>query len=168
MSDLDRDIIVIDQDCGFVFDPLEANISIFCRQPWDLHWLEQQYCDMLNHNPGQLQLLIRCFLLLRNLRTCRPRQQWNIFCLKECPNNTGKIWSCLVIVAKQLAPHHTPITIVNELKHLIEATWATVLKHAIQSLYNSMPRCITIVVALEEVVLCTDVSEFMFPNFLKF
>ena len=54
------------------------------------------------------------------------------------------IWS---MVAERLVRYHTPVTTVDELRHLVENVWATVPVHAIQSQYNSMPRCITAVIA---------------------
>ena len=57
--------------------------------------------------------------------------------------------------------------IVHELWHLIEAAWVAVFAHAIQSLYDSMPRCIIAVIAAGCGTFSTDFSEFIFPNFLK-
>ena len=56
---------------------------------------------------------------------------------------TENVWS---MVAERLASHHTPVTTVNELWHLVEAEWAVVPAYGIQSLYNSMPRRITSVI----------------------
>ncbi|GFU79140.1 transposable element Tcb1 transposase [Trichonephila clavipes] len=50
------------------------------------------------------------------------------------------VWS---MVAKQLTHRHAPITTINELWHHVEATWASVTAHAIQFLFDSMPRDIS-------------------------
>ncbi|GFU30227.1 hypothetical protein TNCV_4447191 [Trichonephila clavipes] len=36
--------------------------------------------------------------------------------------------------------HHTPVTTVGELQYRVEAVWSSVPVHAIQSLFDSMPR----------------------------
>ncbi|MBJ4999813.1 IS630 family transposase [Salmonella enterica subsp. enterica serovar Hadar] len=54
------------------------------------------------------------------------------------------VWS---MVAKRLARHHSPVTTVDELWHSVEAAWTAVPVHAIQSLFDSMPRRITAVIA---------------------
>ena len=45
--------------------------------------------------------------------------------------------------------------------------WAAVRVHAVQSVYDLMPRPMTVVVAVEVAVLDTDLLGSMFPNFLK-
>lgn len=50
------------------------------------------------------------------------------------------------MVAEQLARHPTPVTTVDELWLRAEAAWASVPVHAIQSLYDSMPRRIRAVI----------------------
>ncbi|GFV86941.1 hypothetical protein TNCV_2198931 [Trichonephila clavipes] len=56
---------------------------------------------------------------------------------------------CLIhgefIHSQRLAYHSTPVTTVDELWHCIEAAWTSLLMHAIQSLFDSMPRCISAV-----------------------
>ncbi|GFU84812.1 transposable element Tcb1 transposase [Trichonephila clavipes] len=42
--------------------------------------------------------------------------------------------------AKRLARHHTPVTTVDELWHSVEAAWASVNAHALQFLFDSIPR----------------------------
>ncbi|PRD25599.1 UNVERIFIED_CONTAM: hypothetical protein NCL1_40464 [Trichonephila clavipes] len=54
-----------------------------------------------------------------------------------------------------------------ELVHRVEATWAYVPVHAIQSLIDAMPRRISGVITLKVVVLGTDFSGSMHLNFLK-
>ncbi|GFX18412.1 uncharacterized protein TNCV_4307131 [Trichonephila clavipes] len=54
-----------------------------------------------------------------------------------------KVWS---MVAERLARHHTPVTTVDELGNRVEAEWASVSVHAIQSLFDSMPRHISAVI----------------------
>ncbi|GFW19747.1 uncharacterized protein TNCV_1606371 [Trichonephila clavipes] len=44
------------------------------------------------------------------------------------------------MAAERLARHHTPVTTVDELWHRVEAAWASVPIHAIQSLSDSMAR----------------------------
>ena len=51
------------------------------------------------------------------------------------------------MIVEGLADHHIPVTTVHELWHLVEAAWAAVSVHAIQSLYVSIPRRITAVIA---------------------
>ncbi|GFX33367.1 hypothetical protein TNCV_812291 [Trichonephila clavipes] len=46
-------------------------------------------------------------------------------------------------VAKRLARSHTPVTKIDELWHHVEAAWASVPVHIIQSLSDSMPRRIS-------------------------
>ncbi|GFW72335.1 hypothetical protein TNCV_703721 [Trichonephila clavipes] len=46
----------------------------------------------------------------------------------------------------RLARHHTPVTTVDELWHRVEAALASVPVHAIQSLFDSMPRRIIVVI----------------------
>ena len=43
----------------------------------------------------------------------------------------------------------TPLTTVDELWHFVEAAWATVLTHDVLTLYDSMSRRITAVIAAE-------------------
>ncbi|GFW72100.1 hypothetical protein TNCV_4789871 [Trichonephila clavipes] len=50
------------------------------------------------------------------------------------------------MVAERLARHHTAIATVDELWHRIEAAWASVPVHAIQSLFDSMPKSISAVI----------------------
>ncbi|GFX08030.1 transposable element Tcb2 transposase [Trichonephila clavipes] len=50
------------------------------------------------------------------------------------------------MVAERLARHHTPVTAVDELWHRFEAEWASVPVHALQSLFNSMPRLMSAVI----------------------
>ncbi|GFU29366.1 hypothetical protein TNCV_1239751 [Trichonephila clavipes] len=52
------------------------------------------------------------------------------------------VWS---MISKRLAPHHAPVTMVDELWYRVEATWASEPVHAIQSLFESMPRRISAV-----------------------
>lgn len=54
------------------------------------------------------------------------------------------VWS---MVAERLARHHTAVTTVDELWRRVEAAWAAVPVHAIQSLFDSMPRRINAVIA---------------------
>ncbi|GFX23577.1 adhesion G protein-coupled receptor B2 [Trichonephila clavipes] len=44
------------------------------------------------------------------------------------------------MVAERLARHHTPVTMVDELWHRVEAIWASKPVRAIRSLFDSMPR----------------------------
>ncbi|GFW54353.1 hypothetical protein TNCV_3703131 [Trichonephila clavipes] len=53
------------------------------------------------------------------------------------------IWS---MVAERLARHHTPVTTVDELFHRVEAAWASVPVHTIQSVFDSMPMRISAVI----------------------
>ncbi|GFX45805.1 uncharacterized protein TNCV_934441 [Trichonephila clavipes] len=50
------------------------------------------------------------------------------------------------MIAEQLARQHTPITMVDELWHHVEAAWASITVHAIQSPFDSMPRRISAVI----------------------
>ncbi|GFV62128.1 hypothetical protein TNCV_4109311 [Trichonephila clavipes] len=52
------------------------------------------------------------------------------------------VWS---VVAERLAHHHTPVITVDKLWYRVEAAWSSVPVHAIQSLFRSMPRCISAV-----------------------
>ncbi|GFV52731.1 hypothetical protein TNCV_2874021 [Trichonephila clavipes] len=52
----------------------------------------------------------------------------------------------LVQGCRRLACHHTPITTVDELWHLVEAAWASVPVHAIQSLFYSISKLISAVI----------------------
>lgn len=54
------------------------------------------------------------------------------------------VWS---MVAERLARHHSPSTTVDELWHSVEAAWTEIPVHAIQSLFDSMPRRINAVIA---------------------
>ena len=51
------------------------------------------------------------------------------------------------MAAKRLAHHHMPIPAVDEMWDLIEAAWTAILMHAIQSLYDSVPRRITFAIS---------------------
>ncbi|PRD35571.1 UNVERIFIED_CONTAM: hypothetical protein NCL1_11194 [Trichonephila clavipes] len=42
--------------------------------------------------------------------------------------------------------HHTPVTTVDELWNGVEAAWSSVPVHAIQSLFDSIPRRITAII----------------------
>ncbi|GFV83810.1 hypothetical protein TNCV_2555961 [Trichonephila clavipes] len=53
------------------------------------------------------------------------------------------VWS---MVAQRRARHHTPVTTVDELWYCVEAAWSSVPVHAIQSLFDSMPRRISPVI----------------------
>ncbi|GFV31671.1 hypothetical protein TNCV_2189841 [Trichonephila clavipes] len=53
------------------------------------------------------------------------------------------VWS---MTAERLSRHHTSVTTVNELWHRVEAAWAFVPVHAIQSLFDSMPMRISAVI----------------------
>ncbi|GFV74692.1 hypothetical protein TNCV_1178291 [Trichonephila clavipes] len=68
------------------------------------------------------------------------------------------------MVAERLARHHTPVTTVDELWYCVEAAWAFVPVHAIQSLFDSMPRHISVA---EVVVLGTDFSRSTHPYSLR-
>ncbi|GFU99005.1 hypothetical protein TNCV_3382491 [Trichonephila clavipes] len=46
----------------------------------------------------------------------------------------------------RLARYHTDVTTVDELLYSVEATWLYVSVHAIQSLFDSIPRRITAVI----------------------
>ncbi|GFU47942.1 uncharacterized protein TNCV_4967381 [Trichonephila clavipes] len=50
------------------------------------------------------------------------------------------IWS---MVAEQIARHHTPVTMVDELWHRVEAAGAFTPEHAVQFLFDSIPRRIS-------------------------
>ncbi|GFX12010.1 uncharacterized protein TNCV_2997941 [Trichonephila clavipes] len=50
------------------------------------------------------------------------------------------------MVVERLALHYTPVTTVDELWHCVEAAWASVPVHVIQSLFDSMPRRISAVI----------------------
>ncbi|GFT29134.1 HTH_Tnp_Tc3_2 domain-containing protein [Trichonephila clavipes] len=50
------------------------------------------------------------------------------------------------MVAERLARHHTPVTTIDELWYRVEAAWSSVPVHAIQSLFDSMPRHISYVI----------------------
>ena len=41
------------------------------------------------------------------------------------------------MVYERLAHHHTPVFTVNELRHVVEAEWAAVAGHVIQSVKDS-------------------------------
>ena len=51
-------------------------------------------------DPVAQKLLIRPFLLVRNLRTCKPGQQLNIFYIKESPNSTGNMGLCIILLER--------------------------------------------------------------------
>ncbi|GFT10288.1 hypothetical protein TNCV_3735451 [Trichonephila clavipes] len=53
-----------------------------------------------------------------------------------------------VMCGPSLARHHTPVTTDDELCHLVEPAWASVLLHATQSLFDSMPGRISAVVTV--------------------
>ncbi|GFV20441.1 transposable element Tcb2 transposase [Trichonephila clavipes] len=61
-------------------------------------------------------------------------------------DNLSLIENVLSMIAERLACHHTPVTTVDELWHRVEAAWASVPVHAIQSLFDSMPRYINAVI----------------------
>ncbi|GFV63480.1 hypothetical protein TNCV_4553261 [Trichonephila clavipes] len=71
------------------------------------------------------------------------------------------------MVFERLACHQTPVTTVDELWHCVEATWASVPAHSIQSLFDLMLRRISAVITARVVVLGTDFSRSMHQNFLK-
>ncbi|GFV87340.1 uncharacterized protein TNCV_4033121 [Trichonephila clavipes] len=102
--------------------------------------------------------IVQSFLDTENIRLL----PWLTCSLDLSP--TENIWS---MVAEMLARHHTPINTVDELVHRVEATWAYVPVHAIQSLIDAMPRRISGVITLKVVVLGTDFSGSMHLNFLK-
>ncbi|GFW68198.1 transposable element Tcb1 transposase [Trichonephila clavipes] len=81
--------------------------------------------------------IVRTFLDLENVRllswpACSPY-------LSPIKN----IWS---MVAESLARHLTPVTTVDELWYHVEAAWSSEPVHAIQSLFDSMRRCISAVI----------------------
>ena len=51
------------------------------------------------------------------------------------------------VVAKRLARQQKPLTIVHEIWHLVEAAWAAVLVKTMQSVFKSMPRLLTDIIA---------------------
>ncbi|GFV89319.1 hypothetical protein TNCV_4151391 [Trichonephila clavipes] len=53
------------------------------------------------------------------------------------PSPIENVW-CMA--AEQLARHHIPLNTIDELWHRVEAAWSYVPVHAIQSLFDSMPR----------------------------
>ncbi|GFY29856.1 hypothetical protein TNCV_4071691 [Trichonephila clavipes] len=61
-----------------------------------------------------------------------------------------------------MARRHTPVTTIDELCHREEAAWASVPVHAIQSLFNSIPRRIQ----PEMLVLGRDYSGSMHANLI--
>ena len=65
------------------------------------------------------------------------------------------VWS---IVAKQIARCRTSVTAIDKLWHVNEAAWVAATVHTIQSLYDSLPKHITVVIAA---------SGSMHPNFLQ-
>ncbi|GFY12328.1 hypothetical protein TNCV_284311 [Trichonephila clavipes] len=58
-------------------------------------------------------------------------------------------------VAERLARHHTPDTTVDELWHRVEARWSFVPEHAIQSLFDSMPRRIRAAITAAIIIIIT-------------
>ncbi|GFY34766.1 uncharacterized protein TNCV_844651 [Trichonephila clavipes] len=52
----------------------------------------------------------------------------------------------MFMVAEQLARQHTPITMIDELWYRVEAAWTYVPVHAIQSLFDSMPRHLSAII----------------------
>ncbi|GFY18875.1 hypothetical protein TNCV_3875631 [Trichonephila clavipes] len=52
------------------------------------------------------------------------------------------------MVAKPLVRHHTPVTTVDELWYFVEASQSSVPVHAIQSLFDSMPKRIKAVISV--------------------
>ncbi|GFU69566.1 transposable element Tc1 transposase [Trichonephila clavipes] len=73
----------------------------------------------------------------------------------------------MTMVAERLARHCTLVTTVDELWHRIEASWASVFVHAIQSMFDSIRRRIRSVILPQVVVLGTDFSGSIYPDFLK-
>ncbi|GFT77044.1 hypothetical protein TNCV_1099271 [Trichonephila clavipes] len=53
------------------------------------------------------------------------------------------VWS---MVAERLTRHHTPVTTDDAVWHHVEAAWASVPVHTIQSLFDSMPMRISAVI----------------------
>ncbi|GFU87885.1 transposable element Tcb1 transposase [Trichonephila clavipes] len=69
--------------------------------------------------------IVRTFLDLKNVRLLPwPARSPDL----------SPIENILSMVAERLARHHTPVTVVDELRHRAEAAWASVAVHAIQSL----------------------------------
>ncbi|GFW43739.1 hypothetical protein TNCV_4770881 [Trichonephila clavipes] len=54
------------------------------------------------------------------------------------------------MVVEPLVRNHTPITTVNELFYRVEISWSSVPIHAIQSLFDSMPRRISAVITARD------------------
>ncbi|GFV56813.1 hypothetical protein TNCV_3995121 [Trichonephila clavipes] len=71
------------------------------------------------------------------------------------------------MVTKRLAHNHTPVTTFDALWHRVEAAWLSVDVHAIQSLFFSMPRRISVISSARGGFLGTDFSGSIHPNFLK-
>ncbi|GFT13238.1 hypothetical protein TNCV_4076961 [Trichonephila clavipes] len=60
---------------------------------------------------------------------------------------TENIW---FPVAERLARHHTPVTMVDELWHRVEAVRGSAPAHSIQSLFDSMPKRIKAFIIAKE------------------
>ncbi|GFT21898.1 transposable element Tcb1 transposase [Trichonephila clavipes] len=71
------------------------------------------------------------------------------------------------IVTERLTRNYTPVTTIDELWCRVEAAWAYIPVHAIQSLFDSMPGMKILLLLPEVVVLSTDFSKSMHQNFLK-
>ncbi|PRD31960.1 UNVERIFIED_CONTAM: hypothetical protein NCL1_21900 [Trichonephila clavipes] len=50
------------------------------------------------------------------------------------------------MVYERLTRNYTPVPTVDELWHRVEAAWASVPVHAIQSLFDVMPKCVSAII----------------------
>ncbi|UYV60413.1 hypothetical protein LAZ67_1001082 [Cordylochernes scorpioides] len=108
-------------------------------------WMSLQDSHEANVVLGQVGLTVR--------RKCSAAALVNtLSCLSPIEN----VWS---MVTEQQARNHTPVTTVDELWHHVEAAGEAVpAVHVIQSLLDSMPRRILLLLLSEVVLLCTDFS----------
>ncbi|GFU18361.1 hypothetical protein TNCV_1980471 [Trichonephila clavipes] len=76
--------------------------------------------------------------LIRKMFGCCPGKK-----IHQISSPKENIWS---MVAERLALHHTPFTAIDELWNRLEAAWASVPVYSIESLFNSMVRCVSAVI----------------------
>ncbi|GFW92350.1 transposable element Tcb1 transposase [Trichonephila clavipes] len=80
------------------------------------------------------------------VRTCLDTENALLFPLTARSPGLSPIENVWSMVAERLARHHTAVTTVDELWHRVEAAWTSVPVHAIQYLFDSMPRRISAVI----------------------
>ncbi|GFT13655.1 transposable element Tcb1 transposase [Trichonephila clavipes] len=151
-SEFDKGRIVAYWDCGLLYCSISARVG---RDPMTglnsaryisgvLRPLALTFIRVLQNPTFKLDNarphvagIVRTFLDTENVRLL----PWTARLPDLSP--IKNIWS---MVAMRLDRHHTPVATVDELWYLVEAARSSVPVHAVQSLFDSMPRRISAVI----------------------